>query len=262
MNEISFYDTEHEQHYYDTPQVPKEHKAKPKKAKDAFISHTFRQLIVCAFALIAVLIVNLWHGDISQNIKSKYNDLFGQKTSVNEVLGAFDKKENSDPITPTDTITSTEVSSIATPVLKKVSDQSADPIGQNEVVNAMKLPLKGVVTSEFGYRIHPIYGEELFHNGIDIAADEGSDIKSALAGTVTEAQYSDSYGYYIKIHHTGGLETLYAHCNQLYVDTGDKVNKGEVISAVGSTGISTGPHLHFEVIVDGKNLNPRWVLEF
>lgn len=123
-------------------------------------------------------------------------------------------------------------------------------------IMAWPTPSTSLITSPFGYRIHPIYGYRKFHSGIDIGASYGSSIVAANAGTVTFAGYSSGYGYYIKISHGGGYTTLYAHCSSLLVSKGQTVSRGQTIAKVGSTGASTGAHLHFEVIVNGTHQNP------
>jgi murein DD-endopeptidase MepM/ murein hydrolase activator NlpD len=114
------------------------------------------------------------------------------------------------------------------------------------------------VTSEFGYRIDPINGGDDNHTGIDIKMPLGTNIMAVKDGTVTKVVYSDSgYGNRVIIDHGDGLETLYAHCSRILVEEGQEVKQGDVIAKVGSSGKSTGPHLHFEVRVDGKAVNPR-----
>ena len=111
------------------------------------------------------------------------------------------------------------------------------------------------VTSGFGKRNSPTAGASTYHKGIDIGASAGTAIYAS--GTVTEAGYSSSRGNYVVIYHSNGVSTAYMHCSALYVSSGDKVSQGQTIAAVGSTGISTGPHLHFSVIEDGTYVNPR-----
>lgn len=122
------------------------------------------------------------------------------------------------------------------------------------------LPEAFTITSGFGERIDPISGEHNSHTGTDIAAPEGTPILAAADGTVTIANGTDpwgsGYGYYIKINHGNGFETLYAHCSAICVTPGQTVRQGEIIGHVGSTGNSTGNHLHFEVWVDGMRIDP------
>ena len=112
------------------------------------------------------------------------------------------------------------------------------------------------VSSPFGNRLHPILKVIKFHTGIDIAAASGTNILAANGGTVISACYNSGYGYMVMIDHGGGIVTLYAHASKLLVSKGAKVKRGQVIALVGSTGMSTGPHLHFEVRVNGEYKNP------
>lgn len=117
-------------------------------------------------------------------------------------------------------------------------------------------PTKGVLTSGFGYRISPISGANTFHGGIDIGTDTGTPVAAAADGEVLQAEYMGGYGYSILIYHGGGFATFYAHLSGFAVSAGSKVKRGQVIGYVGSTGYSTGPHLHFEVRVNGAQKNP------
>ena len=118
------------------------------------------------------------------------------------------------------------------------------------------LTITGTITSQFGYRTDPISGETSCHSGTDIAAPAGSPILAAASGTVTIANALDSwgggYGYYVRIDHGNGLETLYAHCSAICVTAGQQVQAGQVIGYVGQTGRATGNHLHFEAYQDGQ----------
>lgn len=112
------------------------------------------------------------------------------------------------------------------------------------------------ITSNYGYRTHPISGQKKLHRGIDIGAPLGTNVLAADSGTVVTAGWNNSYGYYVTINHGSGLVTLYAHNSKLLVSKGDKVTKGQVIAKCGSTGNSTGPHIHFEVMKNGALQNP------
>ena len=129
------------------------------------------------------------------------------------------------------------------------ADGFCSPIGEN---------WRNVVTSEFGYRRDPFTGERRGHSGMDLAVPTGTSVRAALPGTVTVSTYNrGGYGYYVMIDHGGGLATLYGHCSQLLARVGQTVEAGDVIALSGSTGRSTGPHLHFEVRVNGERTNPR-----
>lgn len=133
----------------------------------------------------------------------------------------------------------------------------ADWVGTG--IFAWPLPQSFTITSQFGYRTDPFTGEISYHSGTDIAAPYGTPVLAAAGGTVTVANATDpwggSYGYYVKIQHDGTFDTLYAHCSSICVTPGQQVQQGEVIGYVGSTGNSTGNHLHFEVWEDGQRQN-------
>ncbi|MDP9018747.1 MAG: peptidoglycan DD-metalloendopeptidase family protein, partial [Candidatus Eremiobacteraeota bacterium] len=112
-------------------------------------------------------------------------------------------------------------------------------------------PVSGTITSPFGYRHSPFGGGLEFHQGLDIGAPQGTTITAAAGGTIISAGWYGGYGNYILIDHGGGVATGYGHCSQIFVSAGQQVQRGQAIGAVGSTGASTGPHLHFEVRVNG-----------
>ncbi len=129
------------------------------------------------------------------------------------------------------------------------ADGFCSPIGEN---------WRNVVTSEFGYRRDPFTGERRGHTGMDLAVPTGTSVRAALPGTVTVSTYNQGgYGYYVMIDHGNGLSTLYGHNSQLLARVGQTVEAGDVIALSGSTGRSTGPHLHFEVRINGERTNPR-----
>ena len=120
---------------------------------------------------------------------------------------------------------------------------------------------KGRYTSYFGYRINPITGEFSFHTGLDIAAPEGTKIRAAYSGEVTRVGEDSRVGKYIFVTHDDGLVTFYCHCSEILAQEGAVLRQGETVARVGSTGWSTGPHLHFEVRKDNIRYNPLFILE-
>ena len=123
-------------------------------------------------------------------------------------------------------------------------------------VPVFRFPADGPISSPFGRRMHPIFHEVRMHTGIDIGAGYGSPVRAAAAGTVVVAGTVSGYGTAIVIDHGGGLGTLYGHLSKLGVHVGSTVTPGQTIGAVGNTGNSTGPHLHFEVRVNGTPVDP------
>lgn len=116
------------------------------------------------------------------------------------------------------------------------------------------------ITSRFGFRDHPINGVYSFHSGLDLAAQQGTEIHAVLDGTVSTAGWISGYGNCVILDHEEGLQTLYAHCSKLAVEVGDEVAEGGVIAYVGSTGNSTGPHLHIEFRLDGRSFDPSDII--
>ena len=126
---------------------------------------------------------------------------------------------------------------------------------------SMWSPVSGLVTSRFGWRSHPVSGQEDFHTGVDIAAAQGTPILAALPGVVEQTGYSESYGNFVVLRHSDNLRTTYNHCSEILAKEGEQLARGDRIALVGSTGISTGPHLHFEVEVKGLKADPLQALE-
>ena len=141
-----------------------------------------------------------------------------------------------------------------------IGGQILTPYGAVSGIFTWPMTISGSITSGFGYRADPFSGEQKFHGGIDIGAAQGTPILASAEGIVTVANGTDpwggGYGYYVMISHGNGLETLYGHCSAICVTSGQAVQRGEVIAYVGSTGNSTGNHLHFEVRVNGGKTDP------
>ena len=112
------------------------------------------------------------------------------------------------------------------------------------------------VTCAYGPRVHPINGNKSFHYGVDLAAGMNTEIYATKSGTVTGATYGEANGYYVTINHGDGYSSIYAHMTNYVVSVGDSVKQGQLIGYVGTTGWSTGPHLHFEILLNGSNVNP------
>ena len=124
------------------------------------------------------------------------------------------------------------------------------------------LPTRGEISSNYGMRVHPTTKKYTKHYGVDIAADTGDPILAAASGIVTFSGSMSGYGYAIIIDHQNGFKTLYGHASKLLAEKGEKVKKGQVIAKVGSTGRSTGPHLHFELKVNNTAVDPTEYMDF
>ena len=179
-------------------------------------------------------------------ISSKEKEITAYEADINNKEQAI--KEYEEYIAEQDaTIKSLEAA------LKKMKDESLKYDGG---VFAWPAPSYTRISSEYGWRIHPTLGVRKFHNGVDMAAPGGSPILAAYSGVVAAAAYSTTMGNYIYLNHGNGLVTIYMHASALYVSAGQKVSKGDKIAAVGTTGRSTGNHLHFGVRLNGSYQEP------
>ena len=257
-----------------------------KKKSDPGFHFLMTQITVCLLALLTAFVFKFIGGGTFQYIKTKYIAMFEDKTSTTEVLQTIGKAfVLSGPASGTSSAGGKSPSTVATSTAPKTTSTPSASVSSNVTspaatsaapdpadtlnaanmavsanINSMIWPVSGKVTSDFGLRIHPIIGTLLMHYGLDIAANYGDDVRAALGGTVKESGPSDAYGNYVILSHGNGLETLYAHNSKLLVKAGDTVKKGDVISQVGSSGESTGPHCHFEVRINGVCIDPLWAL--
>lgn len=143
---------------------------------------------------------------------------------------------------------------------KPVTKPPKESIPNTEASSGMKMPVNGRISSDFGIRRHPVYGNMRFHHGIDIAAPEGTDVYPIRPGKVIFSGEQGGYGNVVLIDHGDGYITRYAHNKMNLVRTGDYVDTDTVIAKVGNTGLSTGPHLHFEVRYNGELVDPITVV--
>lgn len=151
----------------------------------------------------------------------------------------------------------TEEIEVASNIVEKAAKEMIEDSKALAIINDVKissLPVIGSITSRYGevsnLRSH-------IHGGLDIASTTGTDIKAVSKGVVTYASSCGGYGNLVKIDHGNSVETYYGHCSKIYVKVGQEIEAGDVIAAVGSTGYSTGPHLHFEIRIDGNTINPQ-----
>lgn len=255
-----------------------------KKKKDYLIFTLFFQILICAVGFGLLFGLKTANSELLMTYKTEFFDKvdenyqfenIGRKDSPesaeasvsvgNRITEENDvtDKSNIQPTETEETELNAEVSATGGADYY-VSDDNDIP--ENVSVNGyilnkkMVLPVCGETTSEFGVRTHPISNELRFHAGIDIAADMNTPIYAAFDGVVSVAEYDEWNGNYLKITHDGGIMTVYCHCNTLKVKKGDTVKAGQVIATIGSTGSSTGPHLHFELRIDNVSYDPQIAL--
>ena len=205
-----------------------------------------------------------------ETLTKQMDEINKNKIIVEEEKGRLDKlnKENKAKVKKLIKLQG-ELSSQIKLTEKEISElESRGQEINNEIVSSsgggsyngskMAWPVIGYTTlsSKFGYRIHPISGEKKLHTGIDIPAPAGTPVVAANSGTVIISRYDNSYGNMVAIDHGGGIVSFYAHNTERLVKVGDKVSKGQKISTVGTTGYSTGNHLHFEVKKNGTFVDP------
>ncbi len=228
-----------------------------KKKKDPPEKDMFAVLSLVQSFLAAAVIFILFgfvkvNSDAIADIRENLGVIFGEDLDIGGYFTPSEEKTTSEIITENETASEAAV----TDAVPEISEIDFEVTEEDFAV----MPVIGTVTSDYGYREHPIYSGESFHAGRDIAADEGSPIYSVLDGIVTEAGTAEKAGKYIKILHSDGTETLYCHCSKLIAEEGDEVEKGDIIAHVGQTGLATGPHLHFEYHKNGKIADPGELL--
>lgn len=238
-----------------------------KKNDDSMLTVMIVQTVVCAAVILVSLLIMKSGGELFENLKSELSYIMGKDITIGEAAEAF--KEFRDFIFSVDSESeTTEPSdeSESNTELVGAGASTAASIPSNSSVAPFTVtvkavcPVDGTITSPYGFRKDPFTGNPGFHSGLDIGAPEGENIAAAFYGKVIETGTHDEYGNYVIISHCDGFSTLYAHCSEVYVKENTIIRAGETIAAVGSTGLSTGPHLHFEIRRDGVRYNPSFVL--
>ena len=240
-----------------------EYRREPRPRKEEKPKNIMAKVIVVqlVFSLLISGVVFLLYrndNDLYQGIKSFYAEISEKDIAVSEILDVF-KNVTKSAFAPSiieektedgigETTTKTGEKADFSPVFLTVNFQNPIEIGN--------------ITSKFGYRVSPITNEYSLHSGLDIAAPENTEIYASYDGVVIKAEYNEINGNYVVIQHSEHLKTTCNHCNKLLVKEGKKVKKGEKIALVGATGYATGNHLHFEIILNNKYINPLWVLNY
>lgn len=217
------------------------------------------QLAVCILAVASIFLIGRLSPQTFDFIRNEYNRIMSVDMDAKDIASSAKKvigrAETADNEKTEDKEKTSEKKSVNT--VKSAADGEAMAVmSLFKSDEEITVPVHGEITSEYGNRTNPVSGEYLMHSGVDIAADQGTEIRAAYSGIVSEVGSNSVGGNYISLVHRDGSETLYCHCSKIIAEKGDVIRAGEAIALVGSTGRSTGPHLHFEITVDGKTEDP------
>lgn len=244
-----------------------------KKNKKDFLTGTLLlQFTVCLILFVLLFILKSTNSAFFEEVSNMFSGRLEENIAVEEVESAFASfNKSNEKETEADEYIPFEEPSLSAEIIagggndEKLTASGEIPdnvsLDNYELSQTMVLPVNGNVSSAFGKRIHPISGDLRFHAGTDIAAAEGTKIYSAFDGKVIVAEYDQWNGNYIKIEHDNGIMTVYCHCKSLNVKKGQILRAGEIIATVGSTGSSTGPHLHFELRINNVSYDPQKALK-
>ena len=280
--------------FTDEDEPRKKNNVKPKTKTDYLIKLVLLQCVLCILIVSGVFIASKISPASFERMREDYGRIMGHDMSAGEFIEDIknaadfvfvpgesvqvlsDKVEKAE-ITESVSVESFEVTSDETGEAVAVGEIVKDGSGGRDIEKREAaegtsfapyyvsvdpvLPVADArITSRFGYRTNPVSGKYGFHTGIDLAAEEGSPVSAAFYGKVTETGSSDVWGNYVLMEHSDGLHTYYCHLSEIYVREGAIIRQGETVGLVGSTGWSTGPHLHFEVRINGVRVNPEVLL--
>jgi murein DD-endopeptidase MepM/ murein hydrolase activator NlpD len=198
--------------------------------------------------------------EAQEEARSQLDSLDNERRNLVQ-LAAVRRRSVADEVVEIENLSAAEEAQLEALIVQREREvaaarRAAGIAGDSGAAGMFSWPVTGTITSPFGWRSNPFGGSPEFHPGLDIAAPSGTTVTAAAAGTVIMAQWYGGYGNYILIDHGGGYSTGYGHLSAIYVSNGQNVTRGQAIGAVGSTGQSTGPHLHFEVRIAGKPVDP------
>lgn len=229
----------------------KQEKVKEKGHPALHLSVMAVQSIACCVAVLLALLLRMAGGDAYQSLRQS----FQKGLARNEWVTAMAVLWDGDPLEKTKNEVLTDVKQDTF-----TEDETAQLTGSSVAVEAMAPLESGTLTSGYGQRIHPINGTEEFHSGVDVAAPLGTDLIAAYNGEVVEVGENEQLGKFIRLSHGNGIEILYGHCQEVVAVQGAAVKAGERVALVGSTGVSTGSHVHIRVSVDGTACDPATLL--
>lgn len=278
----------------DIPKRKSSQKPSPKTKTDYLVRLILLQSALCIFVVAVVFLVSKVSPTAYAKMREDYLKIMQTDMSAGEMFEqlkdtaefVFKPSENAESAFSPNVATESSVNEVKLDSFDVTSDETGETVAVGEIINgsgggdikgreAVKgtsfapyyisvepvIPVKGArVTSRFGYRTNPVSGNYGFHTGLDLAAAEGTPISAVFFGRVTETGESDVWGKYVLMEHSDGLTTYYCHLSEIYVEENAVIRQGETVGLVGSTGWSTGPHLHFEVRINNVRVDPEKLL--
>lgn len=261
--------------------APLNKKNKEKTKTDYFIRLILIQSFLSFLIVSGVFVVSEIAPNLFAQMKEDYGQIMQTDMSAGDIAGQL-KEAAEFVLKPVNTENKAEtaMSDNILTTYEVTSDETGEKIAVGEIVDGSGgddiesakgtsfadylvnanpvMPVQGArITSRFGYRTHPITGKKGFHTGLDLAISEGTPISAVYFGKVTKTGEDDSWGKYVLVEHSDGFETFYCHLSEIYAEKGAVIRQGETVGLVGSTGMSTGPHLHFEVRINGIRVDPE-----
>ena len=268
--------------------------AKKKTKTDYLVRLILLQSVICVLIVSGVFLASKVSPTAYAKMREDYRKIMQNDMSASEMLEqlkdtadfVFKPSESAEPAFSANVATESSAEKITVNSFDVTSDETGETVAVGEIINgsgggdieskeAVKgtsfapyyvsvdpvLPVKNArITSRFGYRTNPVSGNYGFHTGLDLAAAEGTPVSAAFYGKIVETGESDVWGKYVLMEHSEGLSTYYCHLSEIYVEENAVIRQGETVGLVGSTGWSTGPHLHFEVRINGVRVDPERLL--
>ncbi len=278
----------------DTPKRKSSRKSVPKTKTDYLVRLILLQCVLSVMIVSVVFLVSKVSPSAYASIREDYLKIMQKDMSAGEMLEqlkdtaeyVFRPSESYEPAFSGNVMTESSAKKITVSSFEVTSDETGENVAVGEIIDgsgggdiesreAVKgtsfapyyvsvdpvMPVKDArITSRFGYRTNPVSGNYGFHTGLDLAAEEGAPISATFYGRVAETGESDVWGKYVLMEHSDGFETYYCHLSEIYAEENAVIRQGETIGLVGSTGWSTGPHLHFEIRINGVRVDPEKLL--
>ncbi len=278
----------------DAPKRKSSQKSAPKTKTDYLVRLILLQCALSIAVVSAVFLVSKVSPSAYASIREDYLKIMQKDMSVGEMFEqlkdtaeyVFKPSGEFEPAFSANVATESSAKRVSVDSIEVTSDETGETVAVGEIINgsgggdieskeAVKgtsfapyyvsvdpvMPVKDArITSRFGYRTNPVSGNYGFHTGIDLAAAEGTPISAAFYGRVAETGESDVWGKYVLMEHSDGFATYYCHLSEIYAEEDAVIRQGETIGLVGSTGWSTGPHLHFEIRINGVRVDPEKLL--